>query len=179
MRLLLIRHCESSGQAPEAPLTPNGARAAVDLAGRLADLGVDAAYSSPFVRAQQTLLPFTKPRGLPLTLDDRLAERRLSPAPRVDWLELIRRSFDDFDHAVPGGESLREAQRRAIAALADVAAREHRLPAVVTHGNLLSSVLRHADASFGFEAWQSLRNPDLFIVTMGRGRPLAFERLEP
>ncbi|MBM3532097.1 MAG: histidine phosphatase family protein [Alphaproteobacteria bacterium] len=176
-RILLIRHCQSSGQAPDAPLTPDGVRAALGLADRLAMLGADAAYSSPFTRARQTLSPFADRNGLPLALDDRLAERRLSPSPHEDWLDLIRKSFDDLDHAVPGGESLREAQRRGLAALADIAAGGHRLPAVATHGNLLSSILRHADASFGFDSWKDLRNPDLFLVSMAEGRPHAFERL--
>jgi 2,3-bisphosphoglycerate-dependent phosphoglycerate mutase len=117
--------------------------------------------------------------GTTLVIDDRLAERRLSPSPRADWLDLIRKSFDDLDFAVPDGESLREAQTRGLAALTDIAAKAHRLPAVATHGNLLSSVLRHADPSFGFASWQDLRNPDLFLIRMRGGPSLSFERLDP
>lgn len=176
-RLLLIRHCRSSGPAPDAPLTASGAEAARALAGRLRDLGVDAAYSSSFARARQTLVPFTSERGLTLTIDDRLAERRLSGSPLDDWIDQVRKSFDDLDYAAPGGESLREAQSRGLAALGEIARRGHRLPAVSTHGNLLSSVLRHIDASFGFDAWQDLKNPDLFEIAVEDGRPIAFERL--
>lgn len=176
-RVLLIRHCQSTGQAPDAPLTASGTQAAVALAGRLRDLGVDAIYSSPFVRARQTLAPFASERSLAATIDDRLAERRLSDAPLADWLDHIRKSFDDLDYAAPGGESLREAQFRGLAALAEIARRGHRLPAVATHGNLISSVLRHIDHSFGFDAWRALRNPDLFEISVEGDRPAAFERL--
>lgn len=112
-----------------------------------------------------------------LTVDGRLAERRLSGSPLDNWLDHIRTSFDDLDYAAPGGESLREAQARGLAAVAVIARRGHRLPAVSTHGNLLSSVLHHIDASFGFDAWQDLRNPDLFEITVEDGRPSAFARL--
>jgi 2,3-bisphosphoglycerate-dependent phosphoglycerate mutase len=176
-QVLLIRHCQSSGQASDAPLTPDGAQAAKALAARLGDLGVDAAYSSPFMRARQTLAPFTARSGMHLTIDDRLAERRLSVLPLEDWLDHMRRSFDDLDHAAQGGESLRQAQARGLAALAYIAGQGHRLPAVATHGNLLSSILRHADASFGFDAWRDLKNPDLFVVTTDQGQLSGFERL--
>lgn len=176
-RILLIRHCQSSGPAPDAPLTASGAGAAQALAGRLRGLGVDATYSSSFLRARQTLAPFAAEQGLTLTIDDRLAERRLSGSPLEDWLDHVRKSFVDLDYAAPGGESLREAQARGLAALSEIAQRGHRLPAVSTHGNLLSSVLRHIDASFGFDAWQDLKNPDLFEITVEEGRPSAFARL--
>lgn len=175
-QVLLLRHCQSSGQAPDAPLTSNGAQAAVALAGRLRDLGVDAVYSSPFVRARQTLAPFASRQGLSLTIDDRLAERRLSASPLADWLDHIRRSFDDPDYAAPGGESLHQAQRRGLAAVTEIARGGHRLAAVATHGNLLSSILRCVDASFGFDDWQNLSNPDLFEITVDGGRPVTFER---
>lgn len=176
-RILLIRHCKSSGPAPDAPLTTGGAEAAKAFAGRLRDLGVDAAYSSPFTRARQTLAPFATEQGLRLTIDDRLAERRLSASPLEDWLDHIRKSFDNPDYVASGGESLREAQRRGLAAIAEIARSGHRLPALATHGNLLSSVLRHVDGTVGFEAWQNLKNPDLFEIRIDDGRLASFERL--
>jgi 2,3-bisphosphoglycerate-dependent phosphoglycerate mutase len=58
--LLLIRHCRSTGQLPEAQLTPAGAGDAATLALELDRLGVDAVYSSPFQRARDTVLPFAR-----------------------------------------------------------------------------------------------------------------------
>jgi broad specificity phosphatase PhoE len=40
-RLYLIRHCESAGQHPDAPLTSIGCAQAVALADRLASLQID------------------------------------------------------------------------------------------------------------------------------------------
>jgi len=178
-RLILIRHCESSGQAPDAPLTEAGERAAVALADRLEALRPDAVYSSPYRRARTTLQPFAERAGLAIVEDARLHERVLSERPLDDWLEHIRRSYEDMDHiAGTGGESLRETQTRALAALADIMARGHRLPAVTSHGNLISTILRAADPDFGFEDWRALRNPDLFELSFDGARLVGYRRIE-
>ena len=178
-RLILIRHCESSGQAPDAPLTEAGVRAAAALADQLAVLAPDAVYSSPYRRARTTVQPFADRAGLTVVEDARLHERVLAAEPLDDWLDQIRRSYDDLDHvAGAGGESLRATQTRALAALDDIVARGHRLPAVVSHGNLISSVLRASDPDFGFEAWRALRNPDLFELEFEGGRLAGYCRIE-
>ncbi len=133
-RLILVRHCASSGQAPDAPLTEEGARAAELLAHRLAALTPDAIYSSPYLRAVTSVRPFATRMGWPIVEDPRLHERVLAAEPLDDWLEHIRRSYGDVDHRPgPGGETLREVQARGCAALADIAAAGHRLPIAASH----------------------------------------------
>jgi 2,3-bisphosphoglycerate-dependent phosphoglycerate mutase len=178
-KLLLIRHCESTAQHADAPLTASGTKAAEMLGTRLRDLSPDAIYSSPFERACATIRPFAVLAGLPVKLDDRLRERVLSEPDLEDWLEHVHLSFADPDYRAPGGESLNQAQSRAVAALADIAVAGHRMPAVVSHGNLIASVLRSVDASFGFGQWQQLRNPDLFEVEIDTGQPVRFVQLDP
>ena len=102
----------------------------------------------------------------------------LSDSPLDDWLDHVRRSYEDMDHvAGAGGESLRSTQTRALAALADIVARGHRLPVVASHGNLISAILRAADPSFGFEDWRALRNPDLFELTFDGARLDGYRRI--
>jgi 2,3-bisphosphoglycerate-dependent phosphoglycerate mutase len=176
-KILLVRHCQATSQAPDAPLTPAGTADAIKLRERLERLGVDAVNSSPFRRALETVSPFAEGRALIVRVDDRLAERRLANSPQDDWLAQIRLSFGDLDHRAPGGESLREAQSRGLAVLAQIASAGHRLPAVSTHGNLLAAMLRSVDETFGFAAWQGIGNPDLFRLSCEGGRPISFERL--
>jgi 2,3-bisphosphoglycerate-dependent phosphoglycerate mutase len=177
-KLLLIRHCQATAQHPDAPLTAWGARTADALVAGLRDLAPDAVYSSPYERAHGTIRPFAISAGLPVRFDERLRERILSDNDLEDWLDHVRRSFADPDYCAPGGESLNQARTRATVALADIAAAGHRLPVVVSHGNLIASVLRSMDATFGFAEWQGLRNPDLFQVDLDAGQPVAFVRLE-
>jgi 2,3-bisphosphoglycerate-dependent phosphoglycerate mutase len=178
-RLILIRHCESTGQQPDGALSAAGEQQALALVDRLLALDPDAIYASTYRRAVATVQPFADRAGLPVRQDARLRERELSPEPLEDWLDHIRRSYDDFDHrAAPGGETLREVQARGCAALAEIAAAGHRLPVVASHGNMISSILRAASPTFGFDDWRALRNPDLFEVTVQDGWPRAFTRLD-
>jgi 2,3-bisphosphoglycerate-dependent phosphoglycerate mutase len=171
----LVRHCESSGQAPEAPLTAAGQAQALMLAQRLAALGVDYIVSSPYARARATIQPFASQAGLSVDVDDRLAERRLAAQPIDGWREVVRRSFEDLDACLPGGESGRETLARGWAAIDAVVALDHRLPIVVSHGQLLSLVLHSIDPSFGYAGWERLANPDLFILEQ-RGSTFTFKR---
>jgi len=176
-RLLLVRHCASSGQHAEAPLSDAGRAQAEALARRLAVLPIDFALSSPYLRAQQTLAPFTERAGLPLHLDARWMERRLSPEPIDHWREVVARSFVDPDFRVPGGESGREVLERGRAALDAVFARGGDLPVVASHGQLISLLLHHIDPSFGFASWESLANPDVFELERNGSGALSFRRL--
>ena len=101
---------------------------------------------------------------IPVHTDPRLAERRLSPEPIERWRDVVHRSFSDLDHRAPGGESGREALARGWAAIRSALDRPCALPALVSHGQLLSLVLHSIDASFGFAGWEGLRNPDVLIL---------------
>ena len=175
--LILIRHCATSGQAPDSELTQAGVVAARDLADRLTLLSPDAIYSSPFRRAIDTVAPFAHRAALPTVLDDRLRERLLADRDLDDWLSHVRRSFDDRDYAGPGGESHAVVGDRALAALNEIAQRGHRLPVVASHGNLIAVVLRSSDPTFGFDEWRVLRNSELFKLTFSTAGLTACRRL--
>ena len=177
-KLLLIRHCQSTGSRPDSPLSDAGAKAAEALVARLHELAADAVYSSPYERAQATVRPFATSAGLSIGLDDRLRERVLSDRELENRWDHVRRSFAEPDYRAPGGESLNETMQRAIAALADIAAAGHRLPVVASHRTLTASVLRSMDPAFGFEQLLDLRTPDLFEVELAAGRPIKFVRLD-
>ena len=115
---------------------------------------------------------------MPVRTDARLNERILSVEPIKNWQDVVRDSFDDHDLRSPGGESAREVVDRAWAALDEIIAAGHPMPlVVVTHGNLMALVLHSLDPSFGFEGWNSLSNPDVFMAR-GRGSgPMTFERI--
>jgi 2,3-bisphosphoglycerate-dependent phosphoglycerate mutase len=176
MTLYLIRHCQTSGQEPDAPLTPTGVEQAARLADALVGRGIRRIVSSPHARARQSIEPLARRLGLPVETDARLAERVLCGASIPDWRERLRASFNDPDLCLDGGESGRAAAARGVAALD--AARAGVLPvALVTHGNLLALLLQHLDGRPGFEAWASLTAPDVYVVERTGGGRAAVERL--
>ena len=178
-RLLLVRHCQSTGQQPDAALSAAGHAQAHALAERLVAHPIDHLVSSSYRRAMATLAPFAARSGLVLHPDDRLVERRLSPEPIDAWREVVRRSFSDPDFRVPGGESGREVLERAWKALDEILARGHLLPAVASHGQLIALVLHSIDPTFGFAGWESLSNPDVHLIEGDVGGRLSFRRLAP
>ena len=162
--LYLVRHCQSSGQEPEAPLTALGQQQAERLGAWLLPLGVARIVSSPYLRARQSVEPLARQLGIAVETDDRLIERILSVEPLDNWREHLLAAWDDHDRALPGGESSRQATQRGMAAILDVLA-DGRQPAVVAaHGNLISLLLHAFDGRPGFATWEQLTNPDVFEI---------------
>ncbi|GKV68657.1 phosphoglycerate mutase [Sporosarcina sp. NCCP-2716] len=159
-RIYMVRHCQAEGQSPEAPLTKEGVQAE-DLADFFGNLQVDRIISSPFKRAIQTVQPFADRKQLVIETDARLEERRLSGVPLHDWLDKLKKTFDNPDLKFDGGESSAEAAVR-IVSVVDEAFRNHLATTlIVTHGNLLALLLNRLDNQFGFEDWADLTNPDI------------------
>ena len=174
--LYLVRHCSATSQEPDAHLSPEGARQAEQLAGRLADelRCVDGVrvVSSPYARAVESVRPLSERVGVAIETDDRLRERVLSGAPLAEWRQRLKASFDDVDLCLEGGESSRTAATRGLAALADARV-EGGASVVVTHGNLLALLLRELDGREGFAAWAAMTNPDVYRVADGAVERLA------
>lgn len=163
-RLLLVRHCESAGMQPESPLTARGLAQARVLADRVAPRRPDLIVSSPLLRARQTVEPLAAACGLAIEVDERLAERPLAGEPPEEFRIAVQRSFEDFDRRLPGGETSRAAQVRGRQAIEALVRRAHRFPIIATHGQLLALILNSIDPSFGFDDWESLSHPDVFLL---------------
>ena len=175
--LLLVRHCQSSGPAPDAELTELGLRQAHTLAAFLSDMEVDLVVSSAYKRAQQSVESFAAALGATVRIDHRLCERTLSDSPIDRWRELIRDSFEDLELRASGGESAREVLDRAWASLNDLLYSDYQLPLAVMHGNLISLILNSLDPSFGYRGWEQLSNPDVFVLRESEDGQVSFERL--
>lgn len=174
--VVLVRHAAATGQEPEAPLSAEGRRQAGLLAELLLPLGLERIVASPFRRALESVEPLAARSGLRLETDPRLAERVLSERSLADWREQLRRSFQELDLCLEGGESSRCARARGVAAVLAASAGTRRC-AVVTHGNLLALILGWVDPTVGYEQWSLLSNPDVFLVQLDGQRPREFRRL--
>jgi 2,3-bisphosphoglycerate-dependent phosphoglycerate mutase len=158
------------GEENDRPLSSAGAAAALALAESLTAEPIAAVYSSPYARAVETALPIAAAHGVEVQIVDDLRERLLSPHPLDDWYADVRTTWDDFDHALPEGESSRAAQERANRALADLAARHPRETIVAaSHGNLIALILNARDDAVGFEFWDAMPMPALYELEIGIG----------
>jgi 2,3-bisphosphoglycerate-dependent phosphoglycerate mutase len=168
--LYIVRHCKAAGQQPDAALTEEGVFQATQLADRLAALPIERIISSPFARATQSIAPLARRLGLPIGADERLAERMLGGADLSDWMAALQATFDDLDRCFDGGESSRAAMQRAVAVVSEVLAHPADVTLLVTHGNLMTLLLKHFDDRIGFADWKRLTNPDVYRVALSADR---------
>jgi 2,3-bisphosphoglycerate-dependent phosphoglycerate mutase len=170
--IYVVRHCQSSSQQHDAPLTTQGKVQAKLLADFFLKLQIDRIVSSPFLRARQSVMPLAEKLGIPVEIDERLKERLLSTPmlPDSDWLQQLRRSFDDLNLCLPGGESSHAAMKRAVAVIDEIWQYDATVTLIATHGNLMILLLKHFNSEIGFSHWKSLTNPDVYsIVTNNDG----------
>jgi 2,3-bisphosphoglycerate-dependent phosphoglycerate mutase len=179
MRLFLVRHAASTGQEPDAPLSGEGEAQAEMLTSVLTKLGVGQIFSSPYRRAFDTIAPFARSAGKDVILIDNLRERKLANGWLPDFLVHMEQSFHDDGYCLEGGESLRDTATRGLSAIARIARKTVGAnPAAASHGNLIASVLRTIDPSFGYADWKAMRNPDIFEVTLSGDAPVAFRNVD-
>lgn len=152
MTMLWIRHGETALnvarvlQPPDTPLSPRGQAQARALASWLAGAGLRAVLCSDLPRAHLTAqIVAAAAGGVPVHTSALLQER--------NYGDLRGQSYDGLGYdplsmseAPPGGESMAQLVQRAGRALREAAALQLRLGgplAVVSHGQLIQTVLRH------------------------------------
>jgi 2,3-bisphosphoglycerate-dependent phosphoglycerate mutase len=183
--LYMVRHAESPyvhGQERTRGLSAEGWKAAARVAEIFAEIEMHVMVSSPYARARQTIQRIAKDKGLEIAEYEELAERLIAGPDRHEpWdvvKEAIRRSFDDKDFALEGGESTRKAQRRAIPVILKLLA-EHRGRTIVvgTHGNIMTIILNFFDNRYGYAFWEASTQPDVYRLTFEGKRLESVERI--
>nr|WP_066295481.1 histidine phosphatase family protein [Bacillus sp. FJAT-29937] len=172
----IIRHCEAEGQPPESKLTNNGLKQALDLSEFFSEMKIDRILSSPYKRAIDTIEPLAKQLNIEIELNRKLTERILSTENLPDWLEKLRATFDDMELKFEGGESSQAATERIVEVAEEIFNGEKENTIIVTHGNLMSLLLKYYKNDFGFDDWKSLSNPDVFLLR-NENNEVTFERV--
>ncbi|HEX3952483.1 MAG TPA: histidine phosphatase family protein [Stellaceae bacterium] len=151
----LVRHGEHNmagralpGRTPGVGLSQRGQAEIAIIAERLAGEGVTALYSSPLQRTRESAEIIAARLDLPINIHDELIELDFG-----DWTgatyESIRAdprwqrwSTQRCIATIPGGESMRAVQRRAVDALLDIAERHpDDTIAAISHGDVIRSAL--------------------------------------
>lgn len=155
---LLVRHAAHVrgtdtivGRTPGVPLSADGERSAAALANAFRGREVDAVYCSPVERAVQTARPIAERYGLDPVVNPAVTE--------LDYGEWTATTLSELDAdprwnawnarrstaRVPGGESMVEAQARAVGGLCALS-RAHGPAAtvvVVSHADIIKAVVLH------------------------------------
>jgi probable phosphomutase (TIGR03848 family) len=155
---LLIRHGDHpllpkrlAGRMPGVHLSQNGQTQANTLADLLSEAPLKAIYSSPMERAQETAAVLAERKGLPVQICLGINE--------VDYGKWMGRTFKQLGRIklwkvvqsnpaevrFPGGETLAEAQARAVLALEELAVAHapEDLLALFSHGDMIRMLVAY------------------------------------
>jgi len=164
-KIYVIRHCLAQGQSLDAPLTQKGIEQANSLAEFFKNLKIDRIVSSPFLRAIQSIEPLSSRESITIEIDERLSERLLSTRDFPDWYEKLQATFVDMDLKYDSGESSNEAMHRIVDLVKDAFAQDVDNTLIVSHGNIISLLLKYYDKDVDFHCWKNLSNPDVFLLS--------------
>ncbi len=168
--LYLLRHAQSSPSAdlpkPEWPLSETGIIQAQNIVEDLKEYGIEEIFSSPFLRATETVRPFCEQTNTPFQIVEDLKERKLKEVSMIDdWQLLIEKSWSDLSFALPNCESGFACQKRIAGCLSNlVKLNKNKTLLISSHGNAIGLYLNKLNPSFGFKEWRKMRNPDLFRI---------------
>ncbi len=155
---LLIRHGDNDlmrkflvGRSPGVHLNEKGLQQAQNLARLLAEAPLAGIFSSPMERALETARPVAQTRGLEIQERQGLTELDYGAWMGRPFRHLQRTSLwkqlkaDPSEVRFPEGESICEAQQRAVRALEEIAAsiQEKDLAACFTHGDIVRLLVAH------------------------------------
>ena len=158
--LWFVRHGETDWNTQsriqdttDIPLNETGLRQARLISTRLSGVSIDAIYSSPLARAEQTAMPLAGRLDLPIHRVDGLSERNFgsfqgkTPSEiAIEDPDNYRRWQDRDEMFVPsGGESLVQFRDRVSRSILDlVHTRAGQVIVVFTHGGVLDMIYRLA-----------------------------------
>ena len=96
---------------------------------------------------------------------DDLRERKLSQGMIDNWLDELRKTWNDFDYHLDGGESSAVCQKRVRSCVMGVLQKSKGSKiAMSSHGNAIALLLNSIDPSFRFEQWQVMGNPHVYKI---------------
>lgn len=175
----LVRHAHADWRPDEnRPLSSRGMRDAESVADLLGEHPITTVFSSPYTRALQTVQPLAARLGQRIRTDERFRERELGQWSAGSFEEAVQRTWMDMDFSFPGGETNRQAQRRAIQGLQELIAADSQGHILIgTHGNLLALTLAHYHPQVGYEFWRALSMPDVYQLEVHAGGEVKYWRL--
>jgi 2,3-bisphosphoglycerate-dependent phosphoglycerate mutase len=167
--IFMIRHAESPfifGEERTRKLSKDGELDAEKVAKLMLNEKIDVIISSPFARSIQTIKPIATTRNLEIEMHEELKERMIKGNYKLPWEEVepaIKKSFQDKDYCLLGGETTRQAQERAVPIIKQLL-KEYEGQSIVlgTHGNIMTIIMNYFDRKYGYDFWESTSKPDIY-----------------
>ena len=167
--IYMVRHAESPfvfGQERTRGLSVEGKTDARKVADLMLEEKVDVMVSSPFVRSVKTIEEIATNLSLEIELIEELRERMIKGDYELPWEEVkpaIEKSFLDKDYCLPGGETTKQAQERAIPIIKRLLKEyEGKNIVIGTHGNIMTIMMNFFNDQYGYDFWLNTSKPDIY-----------------
>lgn len=135
-------------------------------------------YSSPFVRAVDTIKPLAEILGKEIFKSDELKEIKIGKSEDYTKHQIINKMWEDENFKVPNGESQIDkfnSMKSYLHKMFGSSSDEDVI--IVTHGNLLGIILKfYFNRNFGFDDWKIMSMPDLYELSLENNEIISFNR---
>ncbi|WP_410770059.1 histidine phosphatase family protein [Fontibacillus sp. BL9] len=168
--IYMIRHGESPKTEENERtrgLTDKGKVDAHRVTELLKQEGLDTFISSPYSRAVLTIRELAHLSGKEVIEYEELKELLFSSEDKIvpdqEIYPAVQKMFSDRDFSLPGGESISQCQKRAVAILKEIlqAYRGQKI-AMGTHGVVMTLMMGYFDNQYGFEFLMGTSKPDVY-----------------
>lgn len=169
-RVYFVRHAKPDFSVHDdltRPLTVEGLEDSKKIAEILKNKNISKIYCSPYKRAVDTVKDLAEILNLEITLVDDFRERKISDEWIEDFNAFSKNQWEDFNHKLDNGESLKEVQDRNIKELTKILSEnDEEIIVIGTHGTSLSCIINHFDKSFGYMQFEEIKNVMPLIIIM-------------
>ncbi|NIK11481.1 2,3-bisphosphoglycerate-dependent phosphoglycerate mutase [Alkalibacillus almallahensis] len=130
------------------------------------DKEIDLIVSSPYTRAIQTIEGIASNKNIDIKVFEALKERKLKGSyklPEVERKQSIKKSYENYDYSLTGGESVKDVQHRALPIIKDLLY-EHKGKSIIigTHGNVMTIIINYFNQDYGYDFWKNTSKPDIY-----------------
>lgn len=166
--IYMVRHAEPNYNNHDdltRELTTKGLSDRQLVTDYLLDKDINAVYSSPYLRAYDTVKPFADKLGLTVHTIDDLRERKVDSIWINDFTAFTQKQWSDFTYKLCDGESLQEVQDRNVKALQALLDKHPNQNIVIgSHGTALSTIVNFYQSNFAYEGFNSIKHLMPFIA---------------
>ncbi|MBY3619460.1 histidine phosphatase family protein [Acinetobacter sp. CUI P1] len=169
--IYMVRH----GESPKLPggtertrgLTAKGEADARKITEKLRHEGIQAFYSSPYLRAIHTIAGLAQEVGAEIQGVEDLREIHFSDGNKImpdqELYPLLATMFAD-PHFVPvGGESIHACQKRSVSVLQEILNKHSgQKIAIGTHGAVMTLMMNYFDANYDLDFLLQTTKPDIY-----------------
>ena len=185
LNLYFIRHAETIYRPEDEdfnrPLSKKGVNDAEQLIDEFKNIRMTKIYSSPYIRAFNTVKGIAKDKELDIEIIKNLKERKVADDYIDDFESFSISQWKDFNYSLPGGESLKEVQKRGIKALNKIIDNHQGEETNIIaggHGTWLGVILNNFDKRYDYEYWKEIKMPDIFLFKCVNNDIKSIKRIE-